>query len=181
VCLRFPEELNGPGCYGMHALRVLAGSGYSLQWSTSLADAAATAAATAAAAAAGAAAVHTGASSATGMQTAEAAVTAFKWMESSRFYAHAASTPTTSVFRSVSVAPATGDTHDSKSNLRSKSLGKQTKPIILKTHATECRCEISSVPKHRQEMVYRTNRYTQYCIELCFLELWVVGCLMARA
>ena len=29
---RFPEELNGAGCYGANILRVLAGSGYSLHW-----------------------------------------------------------------------------------------------------------------------------------------------------
>lgn len=34
VCcsIRFPEELNGVGCYGANILRVLAGSGYSLHW-----------------------------------------------------------------------------------------------------------------------------------------------------
>lgn len=30
--VRFPEELNGVGCFGANILRVLAGSGYSLHW-----------------------------------------------------------------------------------------------------------------------------------------------------
>ena len=29
---RFPEELNGPGCFGSSIVRILAGSGYSLFW-----------------------------------------------------------------------------------------------------------------------------------------------------
>jgi hypothetical protein len=33
----FPEELNGLGCYGTIILRVLAGSGYTLYWSSILA------------------------------------------------------------------------------------------------------------------------------------------------
>ena len=32
--VRFPEEMNGPGCYGTTILRVLAGSGYELVWPT---------------------------------------------------------------------------------------------------------------------------------------------------
>ena len=30
--VRFPEEMNGPGCFGSTILRILAGSGYELQW-----------------------------------------------------------------------------------------------------------------------------------------------------
>lgn len=32
--IRFPEELNGPGCFGTVLLRILNGSGYSLKWAS---------------------------------------------------------------------------------------------------------------------------------------------------
>ena len=35
MCVRFPEELNGRGCYGTSFFRILAGAGYELLWSSS--------------------------------------------------------------------------------------------------------------------------------------------------
>jgi hypothetical protein len=35
--IRFPEEMNGPGCFGTAILRILAGSGYMLRWSSTVA------------------------------------------------------------------------------------------------------------------------------------------------